>query len=80
VLPNFFLAGAPKAGTTSLYRYLDQHPRIFCPIKEPCYFASEFRIESCSEETMRATKRGQRELRKYLDGPITRAPLRRHGE
>jgi hypothetical protein len=28
-LPNFFISGAPKAGTTWLYQYLDQHPEIF---------------------------------------------------
>jgi hypothetical protein len=71
VLPNFFLAGAPKAGTTSLYHYLDQHPQIYmCPIKEPCYFASEFRPGNCAEQRVRSVKSGQRELRKYLDGPM----------
>jgi Sulfotransferase family len=71
VLPNFFLAGAPKAGTTSLYHYLEQHPQIYmCPIKEPCYFASEFRPESCAQELMPGVERGRRELRKYLDGPM----------
>lgn len=39
-LPNFFLVGASKAGTTSLYAYLAQHPDVFmCPVKEPNYFA-----------------------------------------
>jgi len=71
VLPNFFLAGAPKAGTTSLYHYLEQHPQIYmCPIKEPCYFASEFRPENCSAEMKPAVERGQRDLRKYLDGSM----------
>lgn len=28
-LPNFFLVGAAKAGTSSLHAYLDQHPQIF---------------------------------------------------
>jgi hypothetical protein len=71
VLPNFFLAGAPKAGTTSLYHYLDQHPQIYMsPIKEPCYFASEFRPENCAQELMPTLESGQRELRKYLDGPM----------
>jgi hypothetical protein len=41
-LPNFFIVGAPKAGTTSLYAYLGQHPQIYMsPIKEPSYFAPE---------------------------------------
>jgi hypothetical protein len=45
-LPNFFIAGAPKAGTTSLYRYLEQHPQIYMsPVKEPHYFAAEIREE-----------------------------------
>jgi hypothetical protein len=41
-LPNFFIVGAPKAGTTSLYRYVGQHPDIYLsPIKEPAFFAPE---------------------------------------
>ena len=40
--PDFFLVGAAKAGTTSLFYYLIQHPLIFIPpVKEPHYF-SEF--------------------------------------
>jgi hypothetical protein len=43
-LPNFFVAGAGKAGTTSLHRYLAQHPDIFMSaIKEPSFFADEVR-------------------------------------
>ena len=39
-LPNFLIIGAAKAGTTSLYHYLDQHPDVFMsPIKETNYFA-----------------------------------------
>jgi hypothetical protein len=41
-LPNFFIVGAPKAGTTSLYSYLGQHPHVYmCPVKEPSHFAPE---------------------------------------
>lgn len=40
VLPNFLIIGAAKAGTTSLYYYLRQHPDIFMsPIKETNFFA-----------------------------------------
>lgn len=39
MLPNFFIIGASKSGTTSLYHYLRQHPDVFMPEwKEPCYF------------------------------------------
>ena len=41
-LPNFIIIGAQKAGTTSLYHYLDQHPEVYMsPIKEPNFFAAE---------------------------------------
>jgi len=37
--PNFFIVGAPKAGTTSLHAYLNDIPGIYMsPIKEPRYF------------------------------------------
>ncbi|GAB2974280.1 sulfotransferase family protein [Nocardioides montaniterrae] len=38
-LPNFFIIGAAKAGTTSLHYYLDQHPDLFmAEAKELHYF------------------------------------------
>lgn len=41
-LPNFFIVGAAKCGTTSLASYLNQHPDIFIPdIKEPKFFSVE---------------------------------------
>jgi hypothetical protein len=39
-VPNFIIIGAGRAGTTSLYHYLKQHPQVFMtPIKEPNFFA-----------------------------------------
>lgn len=39
---DFFIVGAPKSGTTSLYHYLNQHQDICMSlIKEPNYFSSE---------------------------------------
>jgi len=37
------IAGAPKCGTTAIYKTLQRHPDLFLPsIKEPHYFASEY--------------------------------------
>jgi len=45
--PNLFIVGHPRSGTSSLHHYLKQHPDIFMTaIKEPNYFARDFRIES----------------------------------
>ncbi len=50
-IPNFFLVGAPKAGSTSLYHHLRQHPEIYMsPVKEPSYFASEIRLHNFAPE------------------------------
>ncbi|HLG97985.1 MAG TPA: sulfotransferase [Bryobacteraceae bacterium] len=70
-LPNFFIIGAPKAGTTSLYHYLDQHPEIFMSaIKEPHFFAAEIREEHCDPEFRRRMARKHRGLRDFLSGPM----------
>jgi hypothetical protein len=48
--PNFFIVGAPKAGTTSLYEYLKDVPGIYMsPVKEPSYFSYIKRIEKPSK-------------------------------
>jgi hypothetical protein len=52
VKPNFFIIGAPKAGTTALYTYLSEHPRVYMSMmKEPHFFATDFpnyRARGCS--------------------------------
>jgi hypothetical protein len=70
-LPNFFIVGAPKAGTTSLYYYLDQHPSVYMsPIKEPNYFATEIRIGNIGPQWQGWAQKENDSLRKYLSGPM----------
>ena len=41
-LPSFFILGAAKAGTTTLYDLLRQHPQVFLPVdKEPMFFSRD---------------------------------------
>jgi hypothetical protein len=41
-LPDFLLAGVPKAGTTALHTALSRHPGIYMsPIKEPKFFLTD---------------------------------------
>ena len=43
-LPDFFIVGHPKSGTTALYEMLRRHPQIFMPdLKEPRWFAPDLR-------------------------------------
>jgi Sulfotransferase family len=71
-LPNFFIVGAPKAGTTSLYAYLDQHPQVYMsPLKEPSYFASELRVENFRAEMQPRLAREVRALQQYLHGHMS---------
>jgi len=36
--PDFFIVGAPKAGTTTLYEHLVSNPGVCIPVKEPHFF------------------------------------------
>src|SRR5260221_1079170 len=41
-LPDFFVAGAPKAGTTAVHAALAQHPSLYMSaVKEPKFFLTE---------------------------------------
>ena len=41
--PNFIIAGAPKCGSTTLFRYLNPHHDVFFPrIKEPGFMIKEY--------------------------------------
>jgi hypothetical protein len=74
--PNFFVVGAGKAGTTSLYHYLQQHPEIYMsPLKEPCYFASELRAGNLSRDFARHVRRQTRELPGHLGDSLPVRPL-----
>jgi len=43
-VPDFFIVGHPKCGTTAMYKMLSGHPQIFMPEnKEPRYFATDMR-------------------------------------
>ncbi len=43
-LPDFFVIGAPKAGTSALHAALDTHPDLYLsPVKEPKYFLCDDR-------------------------------------
>ncbi len=66
-IPNFFIAGAPKAGTTSLYHHLNQHPDIFMsPVKEPFYFSYEIRPEHFAAELQERVRAQMRVVEQYL--------------
>jgi Sulfotransferase family len=49
-VPDFFIVGHPKCGTTALYEILKSHPQIFLPdLKEPQFFATELRYRAQPE-------------------------------
>jgi hypothetical protein len=58
-LCNFFIVGAAKCGTTSLYEYLSQHPDIFmCPVKEPHFFTSL--VENNNRDLYKVPEKGKK--------------------
>lgn len=46
-VPNTFVVGAAKSGTTALWYYLGQHPDVYlAPVKEPHRWAEDLRLSS----------------------------------
>ena len=74
-LPNFMVIGAPKAGTTSLWHYLRQHPEVFPGgHKEPGYFWSGKIYKEGKAQTLESYKKlfeGSEEYRAVGDGSPT---------
>ncbi|HTZ86905.1 MAG TPA: sulfotransferase [Solirubrobacteraceae bacterium] len=64
-LPDFFIAGHQKCGTTALHEMLRQHPQVFMPErKEPSYYVPEIMRKPPTREEYEAlfepATRGQR--------------------
>lgn len=63
MLPNFFIVGTPKSGTTSLFEYLKKHPEVFmCPVKEPNFFS----FLDISEQGLYYSEKGIENYNEYL--------------
>jgi len=68
IIPNVFIVGAPRCGTTALHTYLGQHPEIFMAMeKENNHFATDlipeddlFRSDEKYQEMFRAA--GERKI------------------
>jgi hypothetical protein len=46
-VPDFFIVGHAKSGTTALYEMLRRHPQIYMPdVKEPWFFANDLHSRS----------------------------------
>lgn len=69
--PNFFIVGAPKAGTDELYYALNQHPQIYMsPLKEPCFFADEVRVENFEPQLQDRMQRESESIREFIRGSM----------
>jgi hypothetical protein len=67
-IPDFFIVGHAKCGTTALYEALRRHPEIFMPRqKEPWYFArSNPHPQLHGERSIEYTGRKRESLEEYL--------------
>ena len=67
-LPNVFIVGAPKCGTSSLVTYMSEHPSIFMSDpKEPNYFARHLFTAYQKEKIRRLNISYKTNLIDYLD-------------
>ncbi|MEM6252081.1 MAG: sulfotransferase [Cyanobacteria bacterium P01_D01_bin.156] len=55
--PTFLMIGVQKAGTTSIYNYLKQHPQVYMsPVKETGFFERDWEV--APEKVQRVKKNG----------------------
>ncbi|HYM55353.1 MAG TPA: sulfotransferase, partial [Solirubrobacteraceae bacterium] len=81
-VPDFFIVGHPKSGTTALYEMLRSHPQIFMPdLKEPRFFATDLRPRFQPREAAGAPRQALPEtLEEYLSLFEGARPEQRVGE
>ncbi|MGA2321423.1 MAG: sulfotransferase [Solirubrobacteraceae bacterium] len=78
-VPDFFIVGHPKSGTTALYDMLKRHPGIYMPpVKEPWYFADELQPPTPPRPMGHGSTPGT--LEEYLSLFDAAAPQQRAGE
>jgi hypothetical protein len=76
-VPDFFIVGHHKSGTTALYEMLRRHPQIFMPaLKEPRWFASDLRALVRDPPTSNLPKSYEEYLALFAEA----APDQRAGE
>ena len=76
-VPDFFIVGHHKSGTTALYEMLSQHPEIFMSdIKEPRFLAADMRARFTPPRGRRLPET----LEEYLSLFSAAAPGQRVGE
>jgi len=77
-VPEFFIVGHPKSGTTALWNMLRRHPQIYLPWpKEPYFFADELHPPAATPRTFGRTPET---LEEYLALFVDAAPDQRLGE
>jgi Sulfotransferase family len=74
-VPDFFIVGHAKSGTTALHEMLGAHPQIYMPeLKETQFFAREL------HPTLRPSRRHPDTLERYVSLFAPAAPEQRAGE
>jgi hypothetical protein len=86
-IPDFFIVGHAKSGTTALYEMLKQHPQIFMPAykggagKEPWFFSSDNpHPQRTAERSVAFTGRRAVTMDEYLSLFAAAKPSQRVGE
>jgi hypothetical protein len=80
-VPDFFIVGHQKCGTTALYLMLGNHPQVFMPdVKEPWFFGRELRARLQEKEPPGGTRSRPNTLAGYLSLFSGASPGQRVGD
>jgi len=77
-MPDFFICGAARSGTTSLWQYLRQHPDIYMPPaiehKEPSYFCDLYGMKDWQAYLSLFRDAGNKKRLGEASGPYLTSP------
>ena len=77
-VPDFFICGAARSGTTSLWEYLRQHPDVYMPTsigdKEPSYFCDLYGMTDWQAYLSLFRDAGNRKRVGEASGPYLTSP------
>ena len=73
--PDFYLIGALKSGTSAMASFLGQHPGLYVPVKDVCFFGSDLEFRRTLQRTGDWFQPTEERYLEFFDDPAAGARI-----